>query len=318
MTYPVTSIKFWKAYGIHMRPYLLFLSGIAGISGMVIGLQDLDLKMSWLLAGLAFFLSYGFGQALTDCYQVDTDKLSASYRPLSQGLILIKNVKMVSIAGLTLCVLFLIIPNFRNLVFGLLSMFGLLTYSKVKRNYVYVGPFYNAWIVALLPVMGFLVTTEGKFADLLDGSLALLICLNLFAYANFVLIGYLKDITADRETGYRTFPVLFGWNNTVIVGTVISIICILISAFLIDWKWASSVLWFMGSALSLAGNLMAFLTNSKTESSAGIPIEMTVRSFLLWNMAAMVSIFPQLLIYLLIFYLIFEAVLYQRPEREQI
>ena len=31
-----------------------------------------------------------------------------------------------------------------------------------------------------------------------------------FGYANFVLAGYFKDIEADRATGYRTFPVVFG------------------------------------------------------------------------------------------------------------
>ena len=32
----LTNPKFWKAYFIHMRPYLLFVSGVAGLAGMAI------------------------------------------------------------------------------------------------------------------------------------------------------------------------------------------------------------------------------------------------------------------------------------------
>jgi len=40
-----------------------------------------------LLAFVPLFLSYGFGQALTDCFQIDTDAVSAPYRPLVRGIV---------------------------------------------------------------------------------------------------------------------------------------------------------------------------------------------------------------------------------------
>jgi len=77
------SVTFLKAMVITMRPYLLFLSGITGIAGVaaVPGAPTPTV----LLVFVASFLSYGFGQALTDCFQTDTDALSAPYRPLVRG-----------------------------------------------------------------------------------------------------------------------------------------------------------------------------------------------------------------------------------------
>ncbi|MBM3297987.1 MAG: penicillin-binding protein 2, partial [Candidatus Aminicenantes bacterium] len=52
------------------------------------------------LGFLPLFLSYGFGQALTDCFQTDTDSLSAPYRPLVRGTISRGQVLAVSLGGL--------------------------------------------------------------------------------------------------------------------------------------------------------------------------------------------------------------------------
>ena len=68
--YKLFSIGFLKGYLITMRPYLLFVSGITGIVGMSLGPDIISIKI--ILVFLASFLSYGFGQALTDCFQMDT------------------------------------------------------------------------------------------------------------------------------------------------------------------------------------------------------------------------------------------------------
>src|SRR6476646_1096268 len=75
--YPIHSPFFWKAYVVQMRPYLLFVSGIAGLSGMAMSQSEATPISVLLMAFLPFFLGYGFGQALTDCFQTDTDKISS-------------------------------------------------------------------------------------------------------------------------------------------------------------------------------------------------------------------------------------------------
>ena len=85
-----------KGFGNFLCP----LVEAAGAAGMAMGI-DGDVSIGRLaISFLPFFLGYGFGQALTDCFQTDTDKLSAPYRPLSQGVVSVRNVLAVSLGGL--------------------------------------------------------------------------------------------------------------------------------------------------------------------------------------------------------------------------
>jgi 4-hydroxybenzoate polyprenyltransferase len=195
---------FWRDYWITMRPYLLFVSGITGIAGLALG-SPLSAPSLAALA-LAFFLAYGFGQALTDCFQLDTDTLSAPYRPMVRGTIRPTDVLGVSLAGLGISSVVIGAHALATLPLCALTVVGLATYTWFKRRW-WGGPFYNAWIVAVVLLIGF-VATGGTALR----SLPLLAALGtaFFGYANFVLVGYYKDIPADRATGYRTFPVVFG------------------------------------------------------------------------------------------------------------
>ena len=205
---PVASLSFARAYAITMRPYLLFVSGITGIVGMslVPGVPAAEA----VGLGLAFFLSYGFGQALTDCFQIDTDSISAPYRPLVRGTVSRQQVIVVSVVGLVAVGAALAAANPWNLPVVTACVIGLATYTWFKRRW-WAGPLYNAWIVAALMLTGVLaglgVGGRGPVSALaLAGAGAAV----FFGYANFVLAGYFKDISADRTTGYDTLPVRAG------------------------------------------------------------------------------------------------------------
>ena len=116
-----------------MRPYLLFVSGVTGICGMSF-ISELSVSKA-ILIFLASFLSYGFGQALTDCFQTDTDSISSPYRPLTQGRISKSQVLAVSITGLIFCISVFAFYNPTNLLLGLLSGLGLATYTYFKKNF---------------------------------------------------------------------------------------------------------------------------------------------------------------------------------------
>ncbi len=316
--YPVSSFQFWKAYLVHCRPYLFFVSGVAGLSGMVLAGGNDATEWRFWLAFVPFFIGYGLGQALTDTFQTDTDRLSAPYRPLSQGIVTPGAIRWVSLVGLLGCGLSLVLLNWGNILFMVLTITGLATYTHFKKNYWFGGPPYNAWIVAMLPLTGFLAVSGGSLNSLNNSDLMLLALLSFFSYANFVLMGYLKDISADRATGYRTFPVTFGWNATVWVGDVLAALSMLLAFLLINGSTVGLILLAIGSAIAIAGQLFAHLTSNKSEHNARFPIEATVRSFLLWHLAVIVSREPDWLIAAGVFYSAFEGFLYWRPERGQI
>jgi 4-hydroxybenzoate polyprenyltransferase len=228
MTAPVLSREFARGYAVTMRPYLLFVSGITGLLG--ISLAPPTPLATTLALGLVFFFSYGFGQALTDCFQTDTDALSAPYRPLVQGRLRRRDVLVVSLLGLLACGVVLASYQPATLALAVLAVAGLATYTPLKRHW-WAGPWYNAWIVGLLVPLGYLAAAGAARAPLgWTPALPPAMAAVFFGYANFVLTGYYKDVTADGATGYRTLPVAFGLGVSAVASDVLAALQLLACA----------------------------------------------------------------------------------------
>lgn len=205
--FPVTSLRFWRAFGVTMRPYLMFVSGASGLVGLALA-EPLRGPLL-LAAALPFFASYGLGQAITDSFQTDTDALSSPYRPLVRGEITRMQVRVVSFSSLALVALMLALLNPWALVPAVLAVGGVTVYTPFKRRW-WAGPPWNSWVVALLPLIAVLLG-GGTPADALGrAELWLAMGSVYFTYLVFVLLGYFKDVEADRATGYETMVVHFG------------------------------------------------------------------------------------------------------------
>ncbi len=321
-------LDFARSYIITMRPYLLFVSGITGILGLALG-PAVGVSAA-LSAGAAFFLAYGFGQALTDCFQLDTDSLSAPYRPLVQGRLTPRQVMVVSVAGLLFCGALLIRLHQLNAVFAALTVLGLATYTFFKRRW-WGGPFYNAWIVALLVVMGYLAAAGAGTAagvprtlDPWPTGLTGAILVAFFGYANFVLTGYYKDLSADRATGYHTLPITFGLRPSSIVSdgfAILALAGVLVAALprLTEPTW--SIL--PAVALVVGGTVVATVAQIRLhrvrhEADAHVAIVPVVHAYVLW-LAGLAALYrPAWAPALLAFYAAFVVTMARRPEKEQI
>lgn len=313
--YSPASISFWKAYVIHMRPYLWFISGFAGLSGAFVTLEILDFR--FYLSLIPFFLSYGFGQALTDCFQIDTDKISSPYRPLSRGIIRKKDVFRVSLIGLIICGSILFYLNLYNAIFATLSIIGLAAYSYVKKNFWIFGPPLNSFVVSLLPLMGYLCFLQDEEEINISEILPISIVMFL-AYNIFVLMGYLKDISADRTAGYKTFTVVWGWDKTVLISDVLylaSFYLVYANQWLDGLNW---IFYLMAMAGALAGQVKAHVQKVKTEEYAFFPIIQSVRSFLFICYTIVSHFSSQMFLPIIMAHLLFEVIIYYRPERSQI
>jgi geranylgeranylglycerol-phosphate geranylgeranyltransferase len=315
--------KFWAAYWITMRPYLLFVSGAAGMVGLSFCGYASVIRM--VAALIPLFFSYGLGQALTDCFQTDTDSLSAPYRPLVRGIVSKKQVVAISLLGLLLSLLILMRLNSAMLIPGILAVIGLLTYTFLKRTW-WGGPPWNSWIVALLPIMGLLSEPDRRIASLFDLhnplTLPFLFALAavFFGYANFVVMGYFKDISADRKTGYRTFPVVFGWTPTAIYSDITALAAALsVGGCLLtlgQTQIAALVVFAAALAINVHAQYKIHQTRSETESHG--PIANVVRAFVLYCLTIVIACKPQWLAFLVVYYALFELTLRQRPEQAQI
>ena len=320
--YRTLSIDFAKDYIITMRPYLLFVSGVTGICGMSF-IDELSVSKA-ILISLASFLSYGFGQALTDCFQTDTDSISSPYRPLTQGRISKSQVLVVSITGLIFCISIFAIYNPVNLWWGALSGFGLATYTYFKRRF-WSGPFYNAWIVAVLFLMAYLcgsdiLTFTGNH-NFIYGLSAV-----FWGYTNFVLVGYFKDVEADRATGYNTFLVVFGRRLSSIAANIFGLMTILttLSVFtysnsldqLIQDRPYETIILLIGSLVMLLCQVLVHFIKKDDESSNAISL--SVHAYILLLSSIIVLNKQEWLIPMIIFYALFNLTMILRPAKTQI
>jgi 4-hydroxybenzoate polyprenyltransferase len=316
------SFAFAKDYLITMRPYLLFVSGVTGICGMSF-IIELSISKS-ILIFLASFLSYGFGQALTDCFQTDTDSISSPYRPLTQGRISKTQVLTVSIIGLVLCISVFTFYNPINILLGILSGVGLATYTYFKRKF-WSGPFYNAWIVGVLFLMAFLC---GSDLSMITENHKLVYGLSavFWGYANFVLVGYFKDVEADRATGYNTFLVVFGRRLSSIASNIFGVLTILSVFFVFSYSNSFERLLEQSSIqiiILALGILIMFLCQVlvhfiKQDDESSNAISLSVHAYILLLTSIIVLNKNEWIIPMIIFYVLFNLTMIFRPAKNQI
>jgi len=312
-----SALEFTKAYIVTMRPYLLFVSGITGIAGISLAGEPGTIRM--FLVGAASFFSYGFGQALTDCFQIDTDALSSPYRPMTQGLVSRRAVLLTSLAGLMACVAVFGAYAPFNLVLGAVACAGLATYTPMKRLW-YAGPLYNAWIVVVLSLMAFLAAggdLAGQQREVMLGVAGVV----LFGYANFVLTGYFKDIAADRPTGYRTLPVVFGRKVSARVSNILAALAAgsaLVASlpFRSTRPWPGVLFLFAGFAYILLAQVR--LRSVSEDRAAHRAIAPVVHGYMLMLSGIACLQHPSWWAGLLLYYVLYRVVLVNRPAQDQL
>ncbi len=314
--------EFVQGYLITMRPYLMFISGITGIAGLSFGREFNILRMAGIC--LSSFLSYGFGQALTDCSQTDTDAISSPYRPLARGAISKKSVLMTSILGLCVCCSVFILINPINLVYSVAGLAGLSTYTYFKRRW-WAGPLYNAAIVTLLYLMSVNAVYPVYRLHAGRGLLLTGLCI-FFGYANFVLAGYFKDIEADRATSYQTLPVRYGRKVSARVSDIFALLTVTSGVYASISRtglypaadFRSFPLYLLGGGISAILLSQYRLHRNRSDREAYRAIIPGLHGYILLVASIIVSNQPSWLLPVLFFICFYMITLQKRPEKTQI
>jgi 4-hydroxybenzoate polyprenyltransferase len=316
------STDFLGYYWITMRPYLLFVSGITGIAGL--SFAPARSLFTTTVLFLTFFLSYGFGQALTDCFQIDTDSLSSPYRPLTQGVISKKSVLKVSLSGILLIGIILTAHALINAFLASFATLGLATYTYFKKRW-WAGPFYNAWVGTLLCLIAY-IAGSGTIHTRMDAEFYLVLFVVFFGYANFVLSGYFKDITADRKTGYNTLPVVYGLKVSKLISDIFAVITALLCGTVLYLFYLSNpfglihtsagIVFIFGCIASLIAQIR--LHTVQDESDAHRAISLVVHAYILLLASVAILQKPDWSLFISIFYLGFIITMKFRPMKEQI
>jgi 4-hydroxybenzoate polyprenyltransferase len=300
------------AFVVTLRPWLMFVSGSAGAVGLA--LADVPPR-SAAVAFAALFVSYGFGQALTDVSQTDTDALSAPERPLVRGEIAPAAVLAGSLAGLGLCALLLAALSPWTLAPSLAAAGFVATYTPMKRRW-WAGPPWNSAAVALLPAAGALAGGAVP-RDVLGGS-ALLAMTSVFAtYAVFVVLGYLKDVEADRATGYDTLPVRFGRRPAIVASAAVCAVGLVASALLVPHTpTPGALLWLTGAGLLVGAHVVAW--NVHADADAWRAVAPSVTGFVALHLGEAALFQPRWTAAAVVLLLGSIAALRFRPSRRQV
>jgi len=285
---PVGSVGFWRAFATTLRPYLMFISGTAGMVGLALA-GDLDWPV-FAGSSMAFFLSYGLGQSVTDVFQTDTDALSAPERPLVRGLVRSQDVLGVALVGLALCAVWFAFLNSWTLAVSAMCVFGLIAYTPMKRRW-WAGPAWNGWIVALLPLLGVLCAGGSPAQALADERVRIAMGTTLFSYMVFVLLGYLKDVEADRATGYDTIAVHFGRRTAVGASFACALVATVLSFPLVRGGAPGSVaLWATGGLVLIGAHASAW--NVTSDDRAYPAITASVVGFVALHLGVVAALIP--------------------------
>jgi 4-hydroxybenzoate polyprenyltransferase len=315
-------LGFWRAFVTTARPYLAWVSGSSGLVGLVLAGTVRPAVFAGALA--VFGCAYGFGQAATDVFQTDTDSLSAPYRPLSRNIVRPRDVLFVAVLGLLASGALLAALNAPIALLATLAVAGLLTYTPMKRRF-WAGPLHNAFIVALLPAMGAMCGGASLGSTLSSRRVLLAMASSLLSYVVFVLLGYLKDVGADRATGYDTFPVRFGRMKTVAASAVFGALAVVPSALLISsgpgrLPLLAALLWLGG--VGCLGGAHLRMAPVRRDEDAHPAIAMSVRAFVLLRSAEALALAHSASVAVSLAAIAalaaFELTLVARPERTQV
>ena len=304
-----------RALWVTGRPYLMFVSGAAALVGLALGRAPITHVVP---AFVVLFLSYGLGQALTDVFQTDTDALSAPERPLVQGTIDKRTVLIASLVGLTACAAVIMLLSPAAALPAAIAIAMLATYTPLKRRW-WGGPPWNSAVVALLPLLGCMAAGTGLAEALANGAVRAARVSLFGTYGVFVLLGYLKDVEADRATHYNTVAVRFGRRATVVASAAFATLGLAASVWLVQARLtvsAGTALWSVGAALLVGAHVLAW--KSTTDYDAWPGIQASVHGFVALHLGEAAAIKPG---WTFVAWLLFGAsivAMLQRPVRRQV
>jgi geranylgeranylglycerol-phosphate geranylgeranyltransferase len=180
-----------------IRPLNAFMSSVAVLIGglLVAGNNPLLLSSPYplILAMVAVFLITGAGNAINDCFDVDSDSVNKPGRPIPAGRVTRRKALAFSVAVFVLGILLTFLINWACILIAVVNSVLLVVYSYSLQDRILLG---NV-------VIGYLVGSTFLFGGAAFGNLLLPGLLMLLAGLSTVsreIVKDLEDIEGDRKS----------------------------------------------------------------------------------------------------------------------
>ncbi|MBL7131471.1 MAG: UbiA family prenyltransferase [Candidatus Omnitrophica bacterium] len=203
--YNIFSKEIIFAYIKSMRPYLFFLSGMAGLLGVVFCGQTASAgKLISILS--VVFLGWGVNQVVNDFLGLKEDRINAPNRPLVTGALPIKAAVLYSLGLFVLGGFITYILNAYALIFYFLVFLLNIAYEYSKKIPL-LGNIVFGFLLAPCVYYGAMCVNGKGLEVLLDKKLFLLAIAVILINITVAFFTYYKDFKGDKITGKRTIIV---------------------------------------------------------------------------------------------------------------
>lgn len=203
------AINFIKAYIKSMRPYSFFVTGTAGILGLLLVENQRGLWRNIFILAL-LFTSYGINQVINDLLGSREDKYNAPARPLVSGEL---NRKAAILMTTFLFLVGAVGTYFLNsyaLIIYFLAYFMNIIYEWMK-GIPFLGNLWFGFMIALAPLYGALTSSNlSLYSVLYSPNLIYLFILVVASASALCYYTYFKDCEGDKRAGKKTLVVALG------------------------------------------------------------------------------------------------------------
>jgi len=313
-------MSFLKAYIKSMRPYTLFITGFAGLLGMLVVNSYVNLFQKILVLFL-LFLSYGINQIVNDLLGLKEDKINAPRRPSVTG-------ELNKTKAIYLTAFIFILGAVLSYYFNPYAL--IIYFVGYSANFLYeylkgIPVFGNLWFgatVSLATIYGALaITNLTVFEAFSNSNLVYLSFLILLSSSTLCHFTYFKDYLGDKATNKKTLIVLLSPEKSKLVSSIFSIIpfVLLLIIFLFGlWKLESNSIFILLIILTFVVSQLTFYFccfNHKKKLVlelnflTGVLFEISLVA-LIWPSVAIFSYFLSALFIHIIFMLMYKKEVY--------
>ena len=203
------TIKFINAYIKSMRPYTFFITGIAGILGLLLIENNGEIWRNIIIL-ILLFTSYGINQVINDFLGIKEDKYNAPLRPIVSGEL---NKRAAVLTTIFLFIIGTVATYFLNpyaLIIYFLAYLMNIIYEWMK-SIPFLGNIWFGLMIGLAPIYGALASSNLSLYDIINyPNLIYIFILVVTSSSALCYYTYFKDYEGDKKVGKNTLIVFFG------------------------------------------------------------------------------------------------------------
>jgi geranylgeranylglycerol-phosphate geranylgeranyltransferase len=285
-----------------MRPYTFFITGIAGLVGMLLVASSVSLLQRMIVL-LLLFSSYGINQVINDLVGIKEDKINAPKRPSVSGELDRRKAISLTVYIFLIGAILTYFFNPYALIIYFLGYFSNFIYEYLKRIPL-IGNLWFGLMISLATIYGALAITDLTLLEAFS-NINLMYATVLIALSSSTLcyFTYFKDYLGDKQEKIKTLIVILPRKYYKYLNIFMSLIpfLVLIALFYFGlWNLESNATFLILSFISFLLMQYTSFLHLKDKIDYKIALEFNFESIVLFQTSILALVHPLLSITLFI------------------